>query len=288
MKRKPLIADIARDRQTAPTAAGKQFPIWFGSGATETLMYIALNPGCGGRELREALEIGIPTMGARLRRLRDKKLIVGNQRYRINPGLTHYVDFVAFLRANAKKSGMTQLLGGGRRTYQGKRRSASVSTPMPQNLFGNENRTTILLLIAGLQEAYGYEIREVLRISHVSVLNILHALGKEGLIRPRSFRSLRIHSLGSAVPATWRLRKLLLKMARDRSDIVAAVNGALVRRETIKREGSKSAKGVFEDLERRARGHWSVFGVQRTVGRRTWRITAGMSNSLPFKRRRPE
>lgn len=288
MKKKPLMVHVRRDRQTAPTATGKQYPIWFGSGSTETLMYIALNPGCGGREVCEALEVGVRTVSSRLRRLRAKKLIVGNHRYRINPGLTHYVDFVAFLRASAKKHGMAQVLGGGRRTYQGKRRSTPLSTSMPETLFGNRNRTTILLFIAGIQEAYGYEIREVLRISHGSVLNVLDALQHEGMIRSRAFRSLRIYSLGSLLPATWRLRKLILKMARDRTDVVAAVNAALVRRETIKREGWKGAKGVFYDLERRAQGRWSASGVQRTVGRRTWRIAAGVSLSAPFKRKRPD
>ena len=284
---KPMIVDLKHDRRTVPTPSGKQYPVLFGAGATSMLMYIALNPAAQGLEICAALEITRGSFQSRIQRLQDMNIVIGRWRYQINRGLTHESELVRFLCQHGLSLGMAR--GSNFRALRHPdRRNKHIDAPLPPDLFGTKNRTRILLMVAALHETYAYELHHVLGIDMTSLPTRLREFVTEGILQVRIVKRVQCYSLNpELVGAPW-LRSLLRRWGMKRPDIVAAANGALLRRLEVERTGRRRERDIFAELRRAGFAAGDViYGVQRErPPLATWRRLHGDWNPWKFSRRR--
>lgn len=284
---KPMIVDLEHDRRTVPTPSGKQYPVFCGPGATSMLMYIALNPAAQSPEICAALEITRASFQSRVQRLQDMNVVIGRWRYQINPAMAHQTELVRFLCQQGLSYGMTRGTNA-RALSNPDRRNKPVDACLPSELFGTKNRTRILLMAAALHETYAYELHHVLGIDTSSLSVRLRELVAEGILQVRIVKRVQCYSLSPGlVGAPW-LRSLLRRWGAKRPDIVAAANGALLRRLEVERTGRRRERDIFAELRRAGFAAGEVIqGVQRErPPLATWRRLHGLYNSWRFSRQR--
>jgi len=282
-----MIVDLKHDRRTVPTPSGKQYPVLFGAGATSMLMYIALNPAAQGLEICAALEITRASFQNRVQRLQDMNVVVGRWRYQINRGLSHQTELVRFLCQQGSSLGMDRGTNFRALRHPG-RCNKHIDAPLPPDRLGTKNRTRILLMVAALHETYAYELHHVLGIDVTSLPVRLREFVTEGILQVRIVKRVKCYSLNpELVGAPW-LRSLLRRWGSKRPDIVAAANGALLRRLEVERTGSRRERDIFAEL--RAAGFAAggvIWGVQRERPPLTsWRRLHGDWNPWRFSRGR--
>ena len=284
---KPMIVDLKHDRRTVPTPSGKQYPVFCGPGATSMLMYIALNPAAKGPEICAALEITRASFQSRVQRLQDMNVVIGRWRYQINLALAHQTELVRFLCQQGLSNGMTRNTNA-RVLRNPDRRNKPLDAFLPPDLFGTKNRTRILLMVAALHETYSFELHHVLGIDLTSLPIRLREFVTEGILHVRIVKRVKCYSLNPEVAGAQWLRSLLRRWGMKRPDIVAAANGALLRRLEVERTGKRRERDIFAELRRAGLAAGDIiYGVQRErPPLATWRRLHGLYNSWRFSRQR--
>lgn len=249
---------------------GSHLPVLFGTGSTPMLIYIALNPRRTTREIRAALGIGQRTFDVQMEdRLWPMGLVLDlrstwtrgqKRRYIINPQLSGYQYFRNVLRALGQGCGIqsSRARFASRLPEECGGRSA---VAMPRNLFWTKDRTTLLGLVAALEETYVQEACDVLPIVENSVRADVRHLVAEGVLVYRAFKHVKLYSLNSEFCAAKALRKLLRKIVSERPDLQVAARQALVRRKTVATQYTVRERAIIREI----RGRIKPRGVQAHI-----------------------
>ncbi len=250
------------------TPPGKPMSTLFGHGSTEMLMFIALNPGCTGRKIRAALNLGENGPWTRAIRLRRLGLLYGHYRYQINPNLDYRRYLVHFLRALGIASGFAEKHAKSRMLNNMAREDPPIAAPLPDCLFGTEARTKVLMFLASIEESYNFEMHHVLSMHDWPLLQHFRALTAEGVVRKRVFRGVKMFNLDPTYPAASELRTILRYMAGERKYMIGALNAALLRRERLRQTSDPGHKEIIENLMDSRDGSRMIFGIKIADGKR--------------------
>jgi len=279
---------LARSRHralTRPTKSGKQYPVLFGESGTKILLYLALNRGATGPEIKAALELRSGAFHRGIDRLRRLRVVIGRYWYQIPTNLRNEKELVLFLRDLGEAYGLTGKRGsyGPRNTVA---RADRTFIATPPEIFGNRNRTLVLLALAVLVESYALELHKTLRIGESRVSATLEQLLVEGVLRTRDVGRLRCYSFDPTFPgAEWLLTYLRLE-AKAIPTIVMAANAALARRIEVERVGRRSQRNAFAELAKSSAGN-SVKGMERFwMPRKRWKRLNGHWSGSHFKKSR--
>jgi DNA-binding transcriptional ArsR family regulator len=275
------------DRLSAPTATGMRFPVLLGEGGTAILMYLALNRGATARQIRDVVGLKNGAFHKRMERLRRMRLVVGEWWYQIPTDLRNEKQLVLFLRALGVAYGMS----GNRGTYGERNKVARddrVIKPTPEAIFGNVNRTRILIAVAALNESYALELHQALRIHLPSVRRALEDMRIEGVLTRREVGRAACYALNPEYPGAEDLLTYLRLECKAEPTMVAGVNAALARRVEVERAGRRSDVHKFAELKNTAIETMNApKGTERKVQpRRRWKRLNGSWNGERFAQSR--
>jgi DNA-binding MarR family transcriptional regulator len=209
---------------------------------TPILICIAARGSVCAEELAERLGKSKQSVTAVLHRLRKRGLVIGRSVYRLNPYLTRYYEFRAYLRILAKESGLTL----GRVMWWSKPQHRRAQ--MPSNLFSTEQRTLLLTLLSVLGAAYSSELASVIGKQPIQICTNLQTLEAQGFVSSKVSRGRRLYSVRKNQRGYEQLAALLRRMVQDNNTLANRLHAILFFRSERSRRGSALKVAFYAEL----------------------------------------